>query len=132
MNRELLLISLYCMVDDLLVQPRFARQLVRVGRKPKLPDAALLTLALFQEFSGIHKEDDYWPYVSRTFGSHFPGQLVDRSQYHRRKKNLRELMSQLRATVAGTFPNPDSLHVIDCIGTTAMTVTKFFGSHSFP
>jgi hypothetical protein len=132
MDRDLLLISLYCTVDDLLAQPCFAVQLVRAGRKPTLPDVALLTLALFQEFTGIHKEDDYWPYVCRELGPYFPGQLVDRSQYHRRKKNLSALMNQLRAAMASTFPNPDNLQVIDCIGTTALTVTKFFGSSSFP
>jgi hypothetical protein len=132
MTKELLLISLYCMVDDLLSQPFFACQLVRSGRKPKLPDVSLLTLALFQEFSGIHKEDDYWSYVRRTFDSYFPGQLVDRSQYHRRKKNLHAFVNQLRAAVARTFQNPENVHVIDCVGTTAITVTKFFGSRSFP
>jgi Transposase DDE domain len=132
MDRELLLIALYCMVDDTLAQPRFAVQLHRPGRKPKLPDVALLTLALFQEFSGIHKEDDYWAYAAREFADDFPGQLVDRSQYHRRKKNLAALINQLRRLVAATFPNPANLHVIDCLGTIAITTTKFFGSHSFP
>ena len=59
MDRELLLIHLYCMVDEALEQPTVATQLRRVGRKPKLPDVALLTLALFQEFSGICDEDEY-------------------------------------------------------------------------
>ena len=134
MYRELLLIALYCMVDDALAQPRFAQQFIRVGRKPKLLDVTLLTLtlALFQEFSGLHKEDDYWAYVRREFQDYFPGQLVDRSQYHRRKKNLADFTNQLRHQIAGTFPNPTNLHIIDCIGTTAITVTKFFGSRSFP
>lgn len=132
MNRELLLIAIYCMVDEALKQPRLASQLRRAGRKPKLPDTALLTLALFQEFSGIHKEDDYWPYVRRELESYFPGQLVDRSQYHRRKKNLSTLINQIRRLVAKQIPNPANLHIIDCIGTSAITVTKFFSSRSFP
>lgn len=132
MDRELLLIALYCMVDDALKQPALAARLHRVGKKPTLPDAALLTLALFQEFSGIHKEDDYWSYVCRELESYFPGQLVDRSQYHRRKKNLSALVNQVRVSLLPTFPNPANLHIIDCIGTTAMTVTKFFGNQKFP
>jgi IS5 family transposase len=132
MNKELLLIAIYCIVDDFCAQPKTAMQLHRQGCKPKLSDVSLLTLALFQEFSGIHKEDDYWHYVHNSLASYFPSQLVDRSQYHRRRKNLAWLISQLRQQMARLVGNPTNLHIIDCIGTTAMTVTKFFGSRSFP
>lgn len=132
MDRELLLIQLYCMVDEALAQPPLAALLVRTGRPPKLPDVALLTLALFQEFSGICDEDEYWLYVWREHGSCFPGQQIDRSQYNRRKKNLSHLANQLRQLTAGQVPNPRNLHIIDCVGTTAITLTKFFGSRSFP
>lgn len=132
MDRELLLIQLYCMVDDALTQPPLATLLLRPGRPPKLADVALLTLALFQEFSGIADEDEYWAYVWREHGSCFPGQHIDRSQYNRRKKNLSELANQIRQSVARLLPNPLNLHIIDCVGSTAMTLTKFFGSRSFP
>lgn len=132
MDRELLLITLYCMVVDALAQPYLTAQLKRTGRKPKLPDVALLTLALFQEFSGIRDEDEYWQYVRREHEDCFPGQWIDRSQYNRRKKNLSALINQIRVRIVRTFPNPANLHIIDCIGTTAITVTKFFGSRSFP
>ena len=135
MNRELLLIAIYCMVDDFCMQPKVALQLYRSGRKPKLSDIALLSLALMQEFSGIHDEDDYWDYVCHAFVSYFPDQLVGRTQYHRRKKNLSELVNQFRAQVTDVLPTPElynGYHVIDAVGTTAITITKFFGSRSFP
>jgi hypothetical protein len=132
MDQELLLIDTYCRVDDALAQPALAAQLKRTGRKPKLSDVALLSLALFQEFSGIRDEDEYWQYVRREHEDCFPNQWIDRSQYNRRKKNLSALINQIRAVVARTLPNPANLHIIDCIGTTAITVTKFFGSTSFP
>jgi hypothetical protein len=91
-----------------------------------------MSLALFQEFSGLHKEDDYWRYVRHSLDSYFPAQLVDRTQYHRRKKNLATLIGQLRQWAARLVGNPTNLHIIDCIGTTAITVTKFFRSQSFP
>lgn len=135
MNQELLLISIYCMVDDFCVQPQVAAQLARSGRKPKLSDVSLLSLSLLQEFTGIQDEDDYWRYVCSTFVSYFPGQLVDRSQYNRRRKNLSALINQFRSRVAKRLPLPEpylGYHVIDAVGTTAITVTKFFGSRSFP
>ena len=46
MNQELLLISIYCMVDDFCAQPQVALQLCRPGRKPKLSDVSLLSLSL--------------------------------------------------------------------------------------
>lgn len=132
MERELLLIAIYCMVDDFCRQPKIARQLKRAGRKPKLSDEAVLSLALFQEFTGVVDEDDYWRYVRERFESCFPGALVDRSQYHRRKKNLNPLINIFRSQLVKQLPTIPGYHIIDCIGSSALTVTKFFGSQQFP
>ena len=112
MDRELLLIALYCMVDTALAQPDLQGLLKRTGRKPKLPDVALLSLALFQEFSGIRDEDEYWQYVRREHEDCFPGQWIDRSRYNRRKKNLSQLINQIRLTLLPTFSNPANLHIV--------------------
>ena len=114
MNQELLLISIYCMVDDFCVQPQVAAQLARSGRKPKLSDVSLLSLPLLQEFTGIQDEDDYWRYVCSTFVSYFPGQLVDRSQYNRRKKNLSALINQFRSRVAKTTTITGTISRLPC------------------
>ena len=132
MDRELLLIAIYCKVDEFCMQPKVAWQLHRSGHKPKLPDVALLSLALFQEYTGIHNEDDYWVYICRDFESCFPGQLIDRSQYNRRKTNLSQLINQFRSALVDELPKITGYHVIDAVGTAALTVTKFFGSQSFP
>jgi len=132
MYRELLLITIYCMVDDFCRQPEINQQLKRVGHKPKLSDVAILSLGLFQEFTGVIDEDDYWRYVRENFESCFPGQLVDRSQYHRRKKNINPLINTFRAQLVRQLPTIPGYHIIDCLGSSALTVTKFFGSQRFP
>ncbi len=132
MDRELLLIAIYCMVDDFCRQPEITQQLKRPGPKPKLSDVAVLALALFQEFTGIVDEDDYWRYVYRQFGSCFPGRLIDRSQYHRRKKSLNPLANSLRQALSRGLPVIAGYHIIDCVGSSVATVTKFFGSQGFP
>lgn len=132
MTRELLLITIYCMVDDFCKQPGIAARLHRSGRKPKLSDVSLLSLALLQEFTGIIDEDDYWRYVQKEFASHFPNQLVDRSQYNRRKKNLNPLINTFRLQLVSVLPTIPQHHIIDCIGSSVITATKFFSSHSFP
>jgi len=132
MERELLLIHIYCMVDDFCRQPKTACQLKRAGRKPKLPDEAVLSLGLLQEFTGIVDEDDYWRYVCKRFDSYFPNMFVDRSQYHRRKKNLNPLINAFRLQLVRQLPTIPGHHIVDCIGTSALTVTKFFGSQRFP
>ncbi len=71
MERELLLITIYCMVDDFCQQPKITCQLQRVGHKPKLSDKAILSLALFQEFTGVVDEDDYWRYICKQFEPRF-------------------------------------------------------------
>lgn len=132
MERELLLIAIYCMMEDFCHQPEIVSQLYRVGCKPKLSDAAILSLALLQEFTGIIDEDDYWKYVCEKFESCFPGMLIDRSQYHRRRKNLHPLINIFRLQQVKKLPVIQDHHIIDCIGSSALTVTKFFGSQSFP
>lgn len=132
MERELLLIAIYCKVDEFCMQPKVALQLHRTGHKPKLTDVALLSLALFQEYTGIRDEDDYWVYICRDFELYFPGQLVDRSQYNRRKTNLSQLINQFRGDLVSELPKIPGYHVIDAVGSAALTVTKFFGSESFP
>ena len=132
MERELLLITIYCMVEDFCRQLAIIRQLRRVGHKPKLSDEAILSFALFQEFTGIIDEDDYWRFVCKHFESCFPGQLVDRSQYHRRKKNLNSLVTTFRSQLVRLLPTIPGHHIIDCVGSSALTVTKFFASQQFP
>jgi hypothetical protein len=132
MDRETLLITIYCMVDDFCAQPKVAAQLRCPGRKPKLSDKAILSLALLQEFTGIVDEDDYWQYVCENFESCFPGQLIDRGQYNRRKKNLDPLINIFRSQLVALLPTIPGYHIIDCVGTSVATVTKFFGSQSFP
>lgn len=132
MERELLLIAIYCTVDDFCRQPETAHQLRRPGPRPKLADEAVVSLALFQEFSGIVDEDDYWSYVCKHFEACFPGQLIDRSQYHRRKKALSPLVNILRYQLAKQLPTIPGRHIIDCLGSSVLTVTKFFGSQRFP
>lgn len=97
-----------------------------------MSDKAILSLALFQEFTGVIDEDDYWRYVGRQFASYFPDQLVDRSQYHRRKKDLSPLANSLRCQLLDCLPKIPGYHVIDCLGSSALTVTKFFSSQGFP
>jgi hypothetical protein len=132
MERELLLIAIYCMVADFCLQPTIKIQLKRPGCKPKLSDEAVLSLGLLQEFTGIVDEDDYWDYVRERFTSYFPGALIDRSQYHRRKKNLNPLLATFRLQLVRLLPVIPGHHIIDCVGSSALTVTKFFGSQRFP
>lgn len=134
MNQELLRISIYCMVDDFCAQPQVVLQLRRSGRKPKLSDASLLSLSLLQELLVFMTKMTTGQHVRKNFANYFPGQLIDRTQDNRGKKNLSELVNQFRTQVAQKLPIPApyaGYHVIDAVGTTAITVTKFFGSRGF-
>jgi hypothetical protein len=130
MNKELLLITVYCIVDDFLRQPRIRKLLIRPGPKPKLTDAEVLTLAFFQEFTSIKDEDEYWQYIENNYSSYFPNKLIDLSQYHRRKKGLSDLANQLRQCLVRQL-TCDNYHIIDCTGTSVITVTKFRHQSTF-
>jgi hypothetical protein len=131
MDKDLLLITIYCMVDEFTHQAQITRILQRSGRHPKLSDEAILTLGLFQEYTGVHDEDDYWKYICKNFRSYFPGQLVDLSQYHRRKKNLNPLINLFRLQQIALLPPTPDQHIIDCVGSSVINVTKYFDSESF-
>jgi len=87
MNRELLLIAIIVWLRSSVVQPEVACSCVDLAETKTLrcePAQSGITPGV----TGIHDEDDYWSYIRKEFSSYFPGQLIDRTQYNRRKKNL--------------------------------------------
>lgn len=123
MDQETLLIEIYCKVYALLKQDQFVSALHRSGRKPDFSDCELVTLSINQEFSGIHKEDDYWKYCNNHLIKDFPD-LCDKSQYNRRRKNLAQIINMIRIELLKELPlNPKAL-IFDTLPVPVATYTK--------
>ncbi|MFI7468875.1 IS982 family transposase [Nonomuraea sp. NPDC049646] len=102
-----LLTALYVSIDDWLGHRP------RLGRKPKLTDAELLTLAVAQVLLGIHSEARWLRYVPTHLPGAFP-YLPGQSGYNKRlHKALPLLKRAIRALATDTDLWADPLWVVD-------------------
>jgi len=95
MDKITFLTEMYCKVDDTLQQEPYKTVLERPGTKPVLKDSEIITLSIYQEFTSFVKEDDFWKFAKNFLKKEFPN-LIDRSQYNRRKRDLWDIMNQIR------------------------------------
>jgi hypothetical protein len=102
-----LLTALYVRIDDWLGHRP------RLGRKPKLTDAELLTLAVAQALLGIHSEARWLRYVPAHLPGAFP-YLPGQSGYNKRLHKALPLLKQaIRALAADTDLWSDPVWVAD-------------------
>lgn len=66
-----------------------------IGSKPEFSDSEMLTLMLAIDFFEFTSERHYWALIRANYLDLFP-KLIDRSQFNRRARNLRNLLNALR------------------------------------
>jgi hypothetical protein len=98
---DALLVELYVVIDDYVVQPRRGR-----GRQPLLSDSELITLAVAQILQGYHCERRWVRHIraSAQWRAMFPN-LPQQSGYHKRLKNARSLLCQAIRVLAQRCPS---------------------------
>lgn len=105
---EDLFLLLYCLVDDLYADVAPDRVRLRPGAgRLKMSDPEILTLSIMQEGRSNDSELSFHRRVAADYGHLFPD-LVSRSRYHRRRKDLlglhrellRHIMDQMRFVAA--------------------------------
>lgn len=96
-----LLAALYVFVDDHVVRPRTGR-----GRRPKLSDSELVTLAVAQVLLGFHSERRWVRHLhsARAWQAMFPF-LPRQPGYHKRLKAARPLLCQAILSLAAACPS---------------------------
>lgn len=87
-NLETLLTALYVFIDDHVVPPRRGR-----GRRPRLTDAELVTLAVAQTLLGYHSERRWIRFALVNLRGMFR-YLPKQPGYHKRLKNVEPLLSK--------------------------------------
>lgn len=81
---------------------------------PKMSDAAVIALALSAEAIGIDSENYFWHKLKAEHGSDFQ-QLIDRSNFNRRKKSLILYIDKINKGLAGLMSESEDVYIVDSI-----------------
>jgi len=85
-DKVTVLTTIYTVVDDAM-KASACLNITRPGVDPKLTDAEVVTIAIYQEMIGEPREDHFFRLHSETLKQYFPN-LNERSRYNRRKRDL--------------------------------------------
>ena len=112
------IITVYCLVDDLLNKISNENKLRKRGFEPALSDSEMITMEVIAEFQGIDTDKGAWEYFCNHWRTLFPN-IGSRSNFVQHAANLwvikqymqKELAKQLGATsdflhLADGFPMP--------------------------
>ena len=86
--------------------------LTRPGNKPKFSDAEVITLSLLSEALMFDSEHYLFKVLNKNFKTAFPN-LIDRSGYNRRRKNLNRLTERVWRSLVKKLAFGEVTFVID-------------------
>ena len=84
----------------------------KFGRKPKFSDAEIIALTLLAEINMITSEHYFMKKLHKNHKKDFPN-LIDRSNFNRRKKALSHFIEQLRQYLAIRLTEGETVFIID-------------------
>lgn len=82
--------------------------------KPKMSDCQIIALAITGETIGIDSENYFWGKLKSDHTKDFPN-LIDRSNFNRRRKRLYPLIEQLNQAIASRLNEGENVYVVDSI-----------------
>lgn len=113
MSLDNFIITVYCLVGDILKKVLTGTKLRQRGIEPKLSDAELITMELVGEFIGIDTDKGIWYYFHEHWLGWFPG-LGTRVNFVKQASNLcwiKQKIQQILARQLGGYD--DELHMAD-------------------
>ena len=84
----------------------------KVGKKPKFSDLEIISLNLTSEYLSIDSENLLFKKLREEYLDVFPN-LIDRTQYNRRKKSLFNQMEFIRKHLSNLFSENEDVFMID-------------------
>jgi hypothetical protein len=81
---------------------------------PKMTDCEIIALSLTSEALGIDSENYLWGKLKSDHSLDFPN-LIDRSNYNRRRKRLYPFVELLNQTIAGNMNLGEDVFIVDSI-----------------
>lgn len=93
-------------ISSLNIGPYSAR---KVGRNPKMADIEVIALSLTAEFMSIDSENDLFRQIGKA---DFPN-LIERSQFNKRRRKLFGLSETVRLALASKFTEMEDYFIVD-------------------
>lgn len=83
-------------------------------RPPKMSDCEIIALSLTGESIGIDSENYFWKKLQSDYSFDFPN-LIERSRYNRRRKQLYPFIQKLNQDIANRMNENEDAYIIDSI-----------------
>lgn len=115
MERDIFIISVYCLVVDMMQSIEKSYKFRQKGFPPKLTDAEVITIEICGEFFKLHEDTEIYQYFKRHYLAFFPN-LPDRTTFVRQSANLwqAKLICQSRLLIMSQ-QNQDAVQSIDTL-----------------
>lgn len=81
----------------------------KVGRKPKMSDIEVIALSFTSEYMSIDRENSLFKQLANSDVTN----LIERSQYNKRRRNLFEFAEQIRLKLASSFIEFEHYFILD-------------------
>lgn len=99
LDKATVLTTILTVTDDAMkASPAIQAALRRPGPAPKMPDAEIVTVALYQELIGESREDHFFRLHVPRLLTFFPS-MPERSRYNRRKRDLWSVILAVRMSL---------------------------------
>lgn len=128
---EEFIITVFCCVDDLLLDITQGRPIRQKGFAPALADSEVITMEIVAEYQAIDADQAIWRYFRRHWLELFP-RLSSRSTFVRQAANLwqyKEILQQRLAAQLGAFA--DTVHLVDGLPIPLCCFSRAPGCRSF-
>ncbi len=124
MERDIFIISVYCLVVEIMQKIETGYNLRQKGFPPKLTDSEVITIEICGEFFKLHEDTEIYSYFKRHYLAYFPN-LPERTTFVRQAANLWQaklLCQQMLIAQAGA--TLDAVQSIDTVPLPVCTYTR--------
>lgn len=102
--------------------------------KPKMNDCSIIALSICAESIGIDSENYLWSKIRKDHKSDFP-ELIDRSNFNKRRRRLHLLVHEVTRFIAGELNKSEDIFLMDSIPVPICKIAREkrckFGNDSF-
>jgi len=124
MERDIFIISVYCLVVEIMQKIEKSCQFRSRGFSPKLTDAEVITIEICGEFFKLHEDTEIYRYFKRHYLTFFPN-LPDRTTFVRQSANLWQAKLICQSVfLTMSEQNQDAVQSIDTLPLPVCTWTR--------